>query len=348
MMATDNKWLKQLRKKDTFVDHEYDAFAPENCIFTPSPYINWTFANKSHGIPKGSGVLLYSDPKAGKSLLSQAVAGQLHEDDGEGYVMYFSTEHKGKFQKGFFGNIDPDRILMYDTSDPRDIFDFLAEDVAAMVQDGFPLKLVIIDSLTAIGGIKAEGRSVADHLIGDKALTITRGLDRIIPFFKKNNITYITVAQVRMNIGAMHGPDTKAAVPKACEHNHEFFMSVKRAGAADDKKDISGNSFEGEFKDARGKKAVTGHKIYVKMEQNSIGQAGRTAKVTLDYKKGFINQHEEIFELGVNTGVIERPNNVTYNYEGESYRGKAAMAQAIKDDPELGSRILDQVYALDS
>jgi RecA/RadA recombinase len=343
----ENKWLKQLRKHDAAIDNEYDAFAPENCVYTPSPYINWIFANKSHGIPKGSGVLLFSDPKAGKSLLSQAIAGQLHEDDGEGYVMYFSTEFKGKYQKGFFDNIDPDRIIMYDTNDPRDIFDYLVDEVEPMVQDGFPLKMVIIDSLTAIGGIKAEGRSVGEHLIGDKALTITRGLDRVIPFFKKNNITYITVAQVRMNIGAFHGPDTKAAVPKACEHNHEFFLSVKRATAADDKKDITGQSFEGSVKDARGNKSVTGHKIYVKMEQSSVGTAGRAAKVTIDYKKGFINQHEEIFELGVNTGVIERPNNVTYVYDGENYKGKKAMAEAIKNDPGLAQKILDQVKESD-
>lgn len=344
----ENKWLKQLRKSDAAVDNDYDAFAPENCVYTPSPYINWIFGNKSAGIPKGSGVLLFSEPKAGKSLLAQAIAGQLHEDDGEGIVMYFSTEMKGKYQKNFFSNIDPDRIVTYDSSDPRDVFDYLADEVQPMVQDGMPLRMVIIDSLTAIGGIKAEGRSVGDHLIGDKALTVTRGLERIIPFFKKNNITYVTIAQVRMNIGEMYGPDVKAAVPKACEHNHEYFLSVKKAGSADDKKDISGQSFEGEIKDARGKKAVTGHKIYVKMEQNSVGQAGRTAKVTLDYKKGFINQHEEIFELGVNTGIIERPNNVTYVYEGENYKGKKAMAQAIADDLEMGQRILDQVKMLDA
>ena len=220
--------------------------------------------------------------------------------------------------------------------------------IEPMVQDGMPLKMVVIDSLTAIGGIKAEGRSVADHLIGDKALTITRGLDRIIPFFKKNNITYLTVAQVRMNIGAMgHAPKTKAAVPLACEHNHEYFVSIKRATAADDKKDLEGKSFEGGSKDAKGKKDITGHKIFVKMEKNSIGTAGRTALITLDYKEGFINQHEEIFDLGKNTGVFERPNNVTYIYEGISYKGKNAMANAIKDDPALGQRIVDQVRELD-
>lgn len=343
-----NKWLAQLRKHDSYVSHEYDAFAPENCIKTPSPYVNWVFGNKSHAIPKGSGVLLFSEPKAGKSLFSQSIIQQLHKDDPNAIAMYFSTEYKGKYQKGFFEGIDPDRLIMYDTNDPREIFDFLVNDVKPMVQDGMPLALVVIDSITAIGGIKAEGRSVADHLIGDKALTITRGLDQIIPFFKQNNITYITVAQVRMNIGAMHGPDTKAAVPKACEHNHEYFLSVKRAGSADDKKDLSGNSFEGEIKDARGNKSLTGHKIYIKMEQNSVGSAGRSAKITIDYKRGFINQHEEIFELGINTGVINRPNNVTYEYEGQTYRGKVEMANAIKDNENLANSILEKARLMDS
>lgn len=340
--------MKQLRKSDAAVDNTFDAFAPENCLYTPSPYMNWLFANKSHGIPQGAGVLFFSEPKAGKSLVSQAIGAQLNIDDDDGIVMYFSTEYKGKFQQGFFDGIDPERFITYDTSDPRDIFDYLIDVVEPMVQDGMPLKMVVIDSLTAIGGIKAEGRSVGDHLIGDKALTITRGLDRIIPFFKKNNITYLTVAQVRMNIGAVgHQAKTKAAVPKACEHNHEYFISIKRATAADDKKDLEGKSFEGNIKDAKGKKAVTGHKIWVKMEQNSVGTAGRTALITFDYKKGIVNQHEEIFALGKDCGIFDRPNNKTFVFEGQSYNGKNAMANAIKEDPALGERILEQVKALD-
>ena len=27
-----NKWLKQLRKSDAYVDNDYDAFASENCM----------------------------------------------------------------------------------------------------------------------------------------------------------------------------------------------------------------------------------------------------------------------------------------------------------------------------
>ena len=79
------------------------------------------------------------------------------------------------------------------------------------------------------------------------------------------------------------------------------------------------------------------------MELSSLGTAGRSAKITVDYKKGFINQHEEIFELGVNTGVLGRPNNRTYEFQGETYDGKNSMAEAIKNNPGIGEAILDEV-----
>ena len=36
-----NKWFKQLTEFDGAVDYDYDSFAAENCLYTPSPYMNW-------------------------------------------------------------------------------------------------------------------------------------------------------------------------------------------------------------------------------------------------------------------------------------------------------------------
>ena len=47
-----NKWTKMLKDYDDVVKYEYDAYAPQNCMYTPSVYFNWIFANKSNGIPK--------------------------------------------------------------------------------------------------------------------------------------------------------------------------------------------------------------------------------------------------------------------------------------------------------
>ena len=348
-----NKWTKQLQSYEDAVKNDYDAFAPENCLYTPSPYVNWTFANKSHGIPKGSSILLFSEQKAGKSLMMQAIIGEMHQRDKEGIAIIFNTEQRGKFQSGMFDTIDQDRLVTYDSNRPEDVFDRFERDIVPMIQDGMPLRIVCRDSLTAVGGTKSlsEGRSVNDHLVGDHALTINKGLDKIVPYCKRYNILLIASSQMRANVDASnpHAPKEKMAESWKVKHTFEFFMSIKRANAADDKVDLSGKKYEDDnVKDARGNKDQTGHKIFFKLEQNSIGKAGRAGVLTLDYKKGIVNTHEELFELGKNLGIIENVGAGSYVLFGEKIRGKGEVANKIKDNPEIAAKILEEVKKKDA
>jgi hypothetical protein len=348
-----NKWTKQLQVYEDIVKYDYDAFLPENCIYTPSPYVNWIFANKSHGIPKGTGTLLFSEPKAGKSLMIQAIVGEMHRRDPEAIAIIFNSEMRGAFQQGLFTDIDKDRLIIYDTNRPEDIFDRIEKDIQPMIQDGMPLGLVAFDSITSIGGTKSQSadRSINDHLIGDKALTITKGWEKVIPIFKRNKIPYIGVEQMRKNLDQSnpHAPKEKMAGVFSTKHAFEYFISIRKANAADDKVDIEGNKFENnDVMDARGNKDVTAHRIYFKMEQSSIGTAGRAGVLTIDYKQGIINKHEEIFALGKNTGIIKNLNAGSYELYGEKIRGKAEVASRIKADPELAKRILEDLRKLDA
>ena len=105
-----NKWTKQLRAYDDAVDYSYDSFAEENCLYTPSPYFNWIFANKSHGFPRNSSILFFSEMKAGKSLAIYAIilemqrrdkalvkAGKLKEEERR-HAIVFNTELRGQLQ----------------------------------------------------------------------------------------------------------------------------------------------------------------------------------------------------------------------------------------------------------
>jgi hypothetical protein len=49
-------------------------------------------------------------------------------------------------------NIDDDRYLAYDVNSPELIFDRIEKDIAAMCQEGAPIKLIVIDSINAILG----------------------------------------------------------------------------------------------------------------------------------------------------------------------------------------------------
>lgn len=346
-----NKWTKQLKSYDDAVKYDYDSFAPENCLYTPSPYFNWIFANKSNGIPTHSSVLLYSEPKAGKSLSIYAMVAEMHKRDPEGIAIYFNTEMRGQLQFGAMPGIDLDRCIIYDTNQPSEIFDRINKDIRALVEDGMPLRIIAIDSLNGIEGIKrSNADSVTSHLMGDHALTIKTGLGMIIPFCKRNGILLIGTAQMTANLDAgSYGPKEKISASWFTRHAFEYYVSLKRAGAADDKIDIEGKTFEDEdIKDARGNKLLNGHKIYAKMEQNSIGQAGRSGVFTIDYNEGIINKHEEIFWLGKNTGIITTPNNRTYEFGGQKWNGKKECAFAIRDNPELANAILEAVKKLDA
>jgi len=346
-----NQWVKQLRKYEDSVDLDRDCFTEDNCLFTPSPYFNWIFANKSNGIPRNSSILLFSQPKAGKSLTIYSLVAEMQKRDPEGIAIYFNTELRGALQKDAIPGVDKDRFVIYDTNDPVEIFDRIETDIKAMVQDGMPLRIIAIDSLTNIQGVKrGNADSIAQHLMGDQALTLQNGLGKLVPFCKRNNILLIGTSQMRANLDAgQYGPKEKMAAQWATKHAFEYFVSLRRAGAAEDKVDIEGKTFEEEdMKDARGNKLLNGHKIYIKCEESSIGQAGRSGVFTLSYDEGIINQHEEIFWLAKNTGVLKTENNRTYMFEDQKFNGKKEAALAIRDNPELAQKILSAVKKLDA
>lgn len=345
-----NKWMKQLRAYDDAVNYEYDSFAPENCLYTPSPYFNWIFANKANGVPKNASILFFSEPKAGKSLSIYAMIKEMQARDKEGHSIYFNTEMRGQLQHTAIPGIDQDRSTIYDTNQAGSIFDRIENEIKPMVQDGMPLRMIAIDSLNGIMGTKRDAaESVNSHLMGDQALTLKNGLSKLIPFCKQNKILLIGTAQMAANLDAgPYGPKEKMNASWYVKHGFEYYISLKRAGAAEDKQDIEGKTFEEEdTKDARGHKLLNGHKVYAKMEQSSIGQAGRAGIFTLSYDNGIINQHEEIFFLGKNTGIIATTNNRTFTFEGQSFNGKKETAFAIRDNPKLAEAILTQVRKLD-
>jgi len=339
-----NRWMKQLSSLDGAVN-------PENkldIIRTPSPSLNWIFG-KNNGILAGSSVLLFGEAKHGKSLVSYLCAGHLHQTDPEAIVIRFDTEMRSAFQmKGNWG-IDYDRFQSIDSNDPAEVFDQITGPIAEMVNDGMPLKMIIIDSMTNLSGLREkDAESVSNVQMGDRAAAVTKGLKRILPVFRRNKIVLMATAHLRANFDAgMYGPKTKAALSHSERHFFENYIEVKRDNAKEGKSDLLGNALENsEIKDFKGNKEVTGHKIYVKMTENSLGVAGRTGEFTLDYEKGLINVHEEIFQLAINNNLVERPNNRTYIVNGVSYTSKADFVTAIRDNEELQKFLLTQLNQL--
>lgn len=345
-----NKWFKALMELDGAVDKTLDPYREENIIRTKSPSLNWIFANPGQGAPRNSSMVFYGKNKSGKSLISSLFVQETLERDPEAICISFNTESRGALQTGSLFGIDPNRYITYDGNNPVDIFDRVEKEIFPMIDEGMPLKILIIDSIQGIRGIKSlNADSVGDHLIGDEALTIKNGFKRIAAGLKSRNVHFCCTSHMSANIGAMgHAPKDKPALSWFAKHLFEYFIEVSRNGGAEGKVDILGNKFEGDTKDAKDKKEVTGHRIFVKMAENSLGTSGRSGELTIDYKKGLINIEDEIVELAINTKTVERPNNRTYIVDGQEFSSKEKFVLGVRDSKELQDILLKKIATKDS
>jgi len=346
--------LAKLRKLDGAVNMEYDPMV--NVLKTPSPSINWALGIRGYGLPFGYSMILFGPPKGGKSIICNAFIGQLHQDDPEAVSITFNTEMRGELQQDAhsakaFG-IDSDRHITYDVNEPALIFDRIEGEINAMCQEGLKVRAIVIDSLKGIAGRRfLNAKTINTQQIGDQAATIQDGLLRILPIIRKHRIALIMTTHVRAEMDQleqMRGKTVKMASAYAAKHMAEFFCYVEPNQSKTGKVSLAGETFtDDETKDFMDKALKKGHKIRFKCMGNSMGPADRTAEFTLDYQKGIVNQYEEVFTLGKMLGIIERPNNVMYKYGEKTWRGLKACLEALRDDPQMQSDILTQVYDKD-
>jgi RecA/RadA recombinase len=350
-----NKMMNKLRKLEGTVVSGYDPQL--NCAQTPSPSVNWAFGTKGWGLPYGYSMVLYGPPKGGKSIICNAMIGTMHQNDPEAIAITFNTELRGELQANedqmkTFG-IDPERFIVYDVNSPEMIFDRIEHDIAGAIEEGAKIKMIVIDSITNINGRRTmNANTVMQQQIGDRAATIQDGLMRIMPIIRKHRIALVMAAHVRAELDMaeqMRGNKVKMAGAFGLKHQAEFFVFVEPVKSKEGKTDILGKAFvDDSVKDIMDKEQRSGHKIRLRVMDTSIGIGhGRTAEFSLDYRDGIINTHEEVFRMGVNLGVIERPNNVTYIYKDKNYKGIAAIVNSMKDDKDLTNDILNSIKARD-
>jgi hypothetical protein len=355
-----NKWMTQLSKTDAAVKRDYNPFS--RVLRSSSPSFNSIYAN-THGLPFGYSEVIWGAPGSGKTIITNDKIGQLHKDDPEAIVLKYNTEQREELQMTpriarQFG-IDLDRYQAYNTNRPDEIFDHIAGPVAAMCQQGAPIRYIIVDSTSDILGRRTmNADTVMQQQIGDEAKTIQDGLKAIKPTIRRNKIAMTLVAQARAELDPleqMRGNKLKMHAAWALQHFAEYFIYIEQNKGKTGKTDLAGNTFEDAKKtDAMGHAERFAHKIRVVMKKSSCGPAHRAGEFTLDYYRGIVNIHEEVFLLGVGQGVVLRPTNQSYTVpdyptkgENRTYRGKDNFITALKEDAPMATEILKRVRMLD-
>ncbi|WNM70289.1 RecA-like recombination protein [Myxococcus phage Mx1] len=356
---TTNKWMKQLLKHDRAVSFDYDPFT--NVLRTGSPSFDYIYGN-THGLPFGYSEVLWGPPKGGKTFVTNCKIAQLHAMDPDAIALLYSTEMRAELQLNRrsmmkFG-IDPDRIAVYNTNKPEDIFDHISGPVAAMCQGGAKIRYIVVDSTSDIVGRRTQdASSILQQQIGDEAKTLQDGLKQVKPVIRDHRIAVSLIAQARAEMDQLEqkrGNKLKMSGAWALKHFAEYFIYVEMNANKVAKVDLQGNAFiMDSMHDQLGEnRAAAKHRVV--MKGNSAGPAGRAGEFTLDYNTGITNIYEEAFLLGTAQGVVLKPNQQTYvvpdwptKGEATTFRGKPDFITALKDNTYLTAEVLKRVRELD-
>jgi RecA/RadA recombinase len=294
-----NKWMKKLESDFAKVAADMDK-PSENTIRLASPSFNWAVGNG--GLTEGKAVCFFGPESSGKSLLSQLVLVELQKKYPESIQILIDAEFS--FNRDWFEKLggDLNRLLVKQTNDPLEIFDWLEKDVLEMLQDGAPINGLMIDSVKSIrypGDLKDKSTDIT--MGGSGAKYLGPALKGLLPIIRTYNITTLLVQQVYEEMDQYKKMNNPWIIPdgRALKHFCDYMLQVERvdtkAGRLEEGKNIAGGAYQ------------VGHKVRVKGKKNRVGAPYRVAEFTLRYDSGIVDTENEIYELAKSLGVIYHP-----------------------------------------
>jgi len=316
----------------------------EKIVKLPSPSMNWVVGNG--GITRGKSLIFFGPESGGKSLLMQLTLKQLLTDEPDGICILFDAEYS--FNKDWWlklceGNESiASRLIVRQSNNPVEIFDYIAGDMNEALQDGAPIIGIAIDSVKSILYPKDQKKKTTDQTMGGGGASyLGPALKLILPVIRENCITTILVQQVYEEMDEYKKMSNPYKIPdgRALKHFADYMLEVTRidtkAGRIEEGKNIYGGAMQ------------VGHIVRVRGKKNRVGAPFRAAQFSLSYTGGIINIHDEIFDLAKSLGVIEKPSPVMYQIDGyDPIRGESAMREWLKNNSSEWNRIMDLCYAV--
>jgi recombination protein RecA len=340
-----NKWMSKLTKEfgAVAVDFKTPKWEP---VALPSPSLNW--ATTVGGFMPGKVTITYGPESSGKSMLCMMAIAELQKRDPEAIAIWFDAEYS--FNATMFEKVggDSERLIVRKSNDPLKIFDYIGGDMLEMLQDGAPIKAIVIDSIKSIRYPKDVRKQTTDNIMGGSGSQyLGSALKLIIPVVAEFGLLAMFVQQVTAQLDPMKALRNPYVISEghALKHAADLMLEITRV---DSKKGAleSGETITGAA-------AQIGHMVRIKVKKNRLGAPARQAQFMFHYDKGVINTEEEIYELAKSLGIVFHPKNPDTGKENAMMwqfannppvRGEPAMKALVASNRQLRDQMLAACY----
>ena len=315
-----------------------DISAKYEAVSTGSPSLDEAIG--IGGIPRGRITQLAGKESSGKTMLALSCIKNFLDENPENTALFIDAEYTYDPKWAASQGVDVSRVMVIKTNDAKKIFEGLIGTVKVnsvtkrvsknmkgildhVIEGSDPrfknLGIIVLDSIAVLNTPMEIAADIGKANMAPIPRFLSTELKKVTPVVAQANVAFIGINQVRVNLGQMYGDPTSSPGGKALKHACSLMINMAPVSGADSV-----------LKDDSGEKV--GHTVRAKIQKNKVGAPFRVAEYKVKYKEGIVNTADEIFELAIKYGIIERPNNQMYIVDGEKIRGRDSAKQAFSSD----------------
>ena len=313
----------------------------------PSSSFSINYITQIGGIPSGRVVQLAGEESSGKTTLCMDI--MKHAED-MGYSFLFidaERSYNAKLAADMGIKTPPEEYVMRESRASLIWSKLIGPHKDVKKQEGIllpdsdignyflndkKLKLIIIDSINALLVPKVERGDFETQQIGAVSGFLSQNLPLLVPQLAYSGVTLIGIQQLRSKIGVMYGPTETTSGGRAWRHNVSLSIHLRPGKGKDEI-----------IYDNEG--SVMGTTVKAVVTKSKVGRPFLEGEYKVVFGKGVIEIEKEIAFWAIKKKVVDRPNNVTYSYEGSSWRGAEAFANAIRDDETLRNKLVEAIHS---
>ena len=337
-------------------------------IPTGSPWLD--YITGIGGIVRGKVIQFAGKEASGKTLLSLIVAAEWQKMNPENCFAFLDAEYTYDYTWAEKLGVDNSRVMLIKNNQAEVLFSGLVgetkvhkttkkethhdgildmiersnrEDEDLIIKYPHPngvginnlnlkhMGMIILDSVAAMQPPAERTSAVGKQNIALIARFLSVELRKLTPAVAKANVAMVFINQVRVNPGQMYGNPEDSPGGRALKHACSLMVETARKSGADNiiKNDID---------------EQVGHKTVAKIDKNKLSSPFKKAEYFVNYFEGIVNKEYELLEVGVKTGVIERPNNRTYIIGESKYTSRDDVLQYIIENEEAAEEMVRLSY----